>query len=111
MKPAGEFLKGCTETIVLSLLAQRKMYGYELVSEIQERSGGFLRLGEGTIYPLLYTLERKGLVKGAWEGSKEKGRRRKYYALTAKGEEAAQQDRLQWNTLAKGMRLVLGEAA
>lgn len=111
MKPAGEFLKGCTETIVLALLTERKMYGYELVSEIQQRSGGNLQLGEGTIYPLLYTLERKGLVKGIWEPSKDKGRRRKYYGLTPKGEEAAQQDRSQWNTLAKGMRLVLGEAA
>ena len=109
MKPSGEFLKGCTETMVLSLLAERRMYGYELVSEIQARSRGVFELAQGTVYPLLYTLERKGLVRAVWETpGAEGGRRRKYYLLTEPGRKAVDEHLAQWSHLVKGMNLILG---
>ena len=109
MKPSGEFLKGCTETIVLSLLAERRMYGYEIVSEIQARSQGIFDLAQGTVYPLLYSLERKGLIKGIWEASKaESMRRRKHYVLTEQGKRIAEEDLSKWSHLVKGLNLVLG---
>ena len=108
MKPAGEFLKGCAETMVLSLLKERRMYGYEIVSEIQARSKGLFDLAQGTVYPLLYALERKGLVKGVWESPASSGRRRKYYILTPLGKQASSDDLSKWGDLVKGMSLVLG---
>ena len=109
MKPGKEFLKGCTETIVLKLLAERRRYGYELVQEIRERTGGLLGLRQGTVYPLLYTLERKGLVEGVWDRAGGEGeRRRKYYALTPEGRRAVSEDLAQWAVLARGMSLLLG---
>ena len=109
MNAGTEFLKGCTETVVLKLLSEKRMYGYELVSEIKRRSGGFLNLAQGTVYPLLYALERKGFIVGLWEeGTQEGERRRKYYELTAKGKQAVKADISEWDRLVKGMTLLLG---
>mgnify|MGYP001594278448 CR=1 FL=1 len=107
MRPGREFLKGCTQTVVLSLLSERSRYGYELSEEIHRRTGGILDLPQGTLYPLLYTLERKGLIEGRWQEAKE-GRARKYYALTAKGRRTGASDVAQWTDLARGMARILG---
>ncbi|MCI0651325.1 MAG: PadR family transcriptional regulator [Planctomycetes bacterium] len=106
-----EFLKGCTETIVLSLLAQREMYGYELVEEIRARSKGALVIAQGTVYPLLYSLERKGLVRGRDARAAAGTRRRRYYALTRAGA-AAVQDRVEvWRGLVLAMSRLVGGPA
>lgn len=103
-----ELLKGATETVVLSLLGERAMYGYELVQEIRERSSGALAVGQGTVYPLLYSLERKGLVAARWEPRREGGRRRKYYALTRAGASSAAKRIEDWKRFAVGVYRVLG---
>ncbi len=102
-----EFLKGCTETLVLHLLAERAMYGYELIRELRERSGGAFDLGQGTVYPLLYTLERRGLVKGRWQQSDDTSRARKYYGLTRRGAAAASARIGEWGALVVAMARVL----
>src|SRR3954454_4159456 len=82
----SQFLKGCARTLVLRLLSQRPMYGYEIATALAKRSDGIFALGQGTLYPLLYSLEQKGLVRvSREEDSPEQGRRRRYYALTPTG--------------------------
>jgi DNA-binding PadR family transcriptional regulator len=103
-----ELLKGCTETMVLKLLAERSMYGYELMGQIRERSDGAFALGQGTVYPLLYTLERKGLIRAEWEKADGPGRRKKFYLLTRKGAEAVSERVEEWRDFVLGMNRVLG---
>jgi PadR family transcriptional regulator PadR len=103
-----ELLKGCTETMVLKLLGERAMYGYELVTEVTERSAGAFTVGQGTVYPLLYALERKGLIRAEWREPKTRGRRRKYYRLTRKGSSTAADRISEWKDFVAGMSRVLG---
>ncbi len=109
MRDRAEFRKGCAETVVLQLLSEKRQYGYELVSEIARRSRGVLALPAGTVYPLLYALERKGLVRGRWDVPREAaGRRRKYYEITERGRARFRLDVTHWSDLVQGMRWILG---
>lgn len=77
------FMNGVPELLVLSLLEEREMYGYELVAAIREATGQAISLGEGVVYPALHDLEGRGFL-----ASRERtveGRKRVYYRLTAKG--------------------------
>ncbi len=79
-----ELLKGSTERVLLSLLANEAMYGYQLVQEIDKRSSGYFRFKEGTLYPALHRMERDGLAEGRWQTSPN-GQSRRYYYMTPKG--------------------------
>lgn len=100
-----ELLKGVIPVLVMEVLARKSMYGYELSAELEKRSGKIFTLGKGTLYPLLYNLEAKGLVKGEWDTGPT-GRDRKYYTLTAKGKQELATSRRQLETLKKGLDLV-----
>jgi PadR family transcriptional regulator PadR len=102
MRIERELLKGVAPLIVLRLLKQKAMYGYELVEQVAERSDGLLELGQSTIYPLLYNLEAKGLIEGAWQAG-DGARERKYYRLTGKGRARLAQDQRQWDTLVRAV--------
>ncbi len=80
---ARELRRGTLELLLLSLLEERPKYGYELVSELEERSGG-LELKEGTVYPVLYRLEDQGHIAPEWS-KPDRGVPRKYYRLTNTG--------------------------
>jgi len=104
-----EFLTGTVGVLILSLLAEREMYAYEIVREAERRSARAFQLKEGTVYPALHQMERSGLVKAIWREG-ETGRTRKYYALTAKGRRRAESKRRQWAGIATAMRAILGGA-
>ena len=104
-----QMMKGATTTLLLMMLAERPMHGYELAQSVKSRSKGVFSLSEGTLYPMLYTLEDKGLVRGTWEGP-EGGRRRKVYKITAEGRRALERRREQWSMFKRGMDLALGGA-
>lgn len=104
-----EFLTGTVGVLLLSLLAERPMYGYEMLQEAERRSARAFQLKEGTLYPALHQMERDGLLKAAWRESAA-GRSRKYYSLTAKGRRQAQSKRRQWTTISAAMRAILGDA-
>lgn len=104
-----EFLTGTVGVLILSLLSERAMYGYEIVQEAERRSAQQFRMKEGTIYPALHQMERAGLLKAAWRDS-DHGRARKYYTLTAKGRRQADSKRKQWESISAAMRAILGEA-
>ncbi len=103
-----ELLKGVLPLAVMKMLRQRAMYGYELVKEVSTQSDGILKLGQSTLYPLLYNLEAQGLIESEWRES-DSGRGRKYYRLTESGLDRLERDLEQWDQLVRGMgRLVLG---
>src|SRR5512138_2187540 len=79
-----ELKRGTLEMILLKLLSEKQMYGYELVSTLERRGGEQFQLKEGTLYPVLYRLEGAGLIEARWE-TLERGVPRKYYRLTRVG--------------------------
>lgn len=93
-----EWMRGAGALAVLTLLQQQEMYGYELVTGLERESGGLLEMGHSTVYPLLYSLERRGFVTTT-ERDAPSGRRRKYYRLTEAGETWLAKQRKQWATL------------
>jgi len=84
-----DLVKGSIVPIVLALLGERPMYGYEMVKVVNARSGGRLEWKEGTLYPTLHRLEAAGLLRSYWSDAggpdADGGRPRKYYAITGKG--------------------------
>jgi PadR family transcriptional regulator PadR len=79
-----ELKRGTLEMLLLRLLTRREMYGYEIVTALHERSGGRLEITDGTLYPVLYRLERDGHVEARWQ-TPERGVPRKYYRVTERG--------------------------
>jgi transcriptional regulator len=100
-----ELLKGSTETLLLSLLATKPMYGYQLVKEMDERSSGYFRFKEGTLYPALHRLERDDWIEGNWETS-QNGQNRRYYYITAKGRARLESMIEEWNLFTRAVNLV-----
>jgi len=107
MKFERELLKGVAPVVVLEILSRGRMYGYELSEAVEQRSGNVLSLGRGTLYPLLYNLEAKGLVAAEWEENESK-RRRRYYSITGKGRDELARQKAQWLTLQQGVAMVFG---
>ncbi len=98
-----ELMRGAGPVAVLQLLAGREMYGYELIGALDEATDGVLAMGQSTLYPMLYHLEAKGLIRGKWRRA-ESGRRRKYYAITAAGRKALAKHRTEWRDLLGAMK-------
>jgi len=103
-----EFLTGTLGVLILSLLTEREMYGYEILMEAERRSAQTFQLKEGAVYPALHQMERSGLLKATWRESPA-GRQRKYYSLTAKGRRRAESKRRQWASISVAMRAILGD--
>ena len=78
--------KGVLDIIVLKLLTRRDMYGYELMKILDQKSNGYYKLKEGSLYPVLYRLEDNHLIKSYWKSEEaRKAIPRKYYSITDKG--------------------------
>ena len=105
MKLEREFLRGVGPLATLRALQSGERYGYELVELLTQRSGGILEMGQSTLYPMLYSLEAKGLVASRLDESGP--RPRKYYRITEKGERRLAADLQQWEGLVKGMSALL----
>lgn len=105
MKFERELLKGVAPVVVLEILSRGQMYGYELSQAIEQRSGSILTLGKGTLYPLLYNLEAKGLVTAEVQESENK-RKRRYYSITSKGRNVLSTQKEQWLKLNEAVNLV-----
>jgi PadR family transcriptional regulator PadR len=103
MRIDRELMRGAGPVAVMQLLEQREMYGYELVEALSRQSDGVLTMGQSTLYPLLYNLESKKLIRGKWKESSS-GRQRKYYSLTRRGEAHLGAYRRQWQHLMGAMK-------
>ncbi|PLS16157.1 PadR family transcriptional regulator [Bacillus sp. M6-12] len=95
-----ELLKGSTSLIVLQLLDERDMYGYELVKELGARSDQHLQVKEGTLYPALHKLEKQEYIECYWQ-EQAKGPARKYYRITAEGRKMLKEKTTEWNHFVK----------
>src|SRR5947209_18872890 len=106
MEVDRELLKGSINLLILRLLEQRDMYGYEIIQESSRRSDNAFQFKEGTLYPALHQLQREGYLRSQWRTA-ESGRKRKYYSLTAKGRKLAQQRQASWSFFIDAINAVL----
>jgi len=93
-----ELLGASTRMLVLSVLAKKASYGYEIIKEVNREADGLFVWQEGTMYPVLHKLEKEDLVRAQWQQA-DTGRRRKYYYITAKGRDALTEGTERWSAL------------
>ncbi|NDI36274.1 PadR family transcriptional regulator [Chengkuizengella sediminis] len=103
-----ELVKGSTSLVVLQLLNERDMYGYELAKEFGRRSEQLLQVKEGTLYPALHKLEKQTYIECYWQEQK-KGPARKYYRITEEGKEMLLTKTSEWEKFVSVMNKVLSE--
>ena len=101
-----EMPRGALELLILKGLARSSQHGYGLARWIEGRSDGALLVEEGSLYPAVHRLERKGLIAAEW-GKTDTGRRAKFYTLTDNGRRELKSRTARWNKLAQGVSLVL----
>jgi PadR family transcriptional regulator PadR len=109
MEYTKELLKGSTETLLLSLIRNQPMYGYQIIKELGRRSQGYFRFKEGTLYPALHRLEAAGLVRGSWE-QLPSGKQRRYYYLTENGLHWLEEKVMEWQGFSTAVSLVMQPA-
>ncbi|HEX6132791.1 MAG TPA: PadR family transcriptional regulator [Longimicrobiales bacterium] len=90
-----DLLQGTLDMLILKALSWGSMHGYEVTRWLEEQSGAALRIEEGSLYPALHRLARRGLVKAEW-GVSENNRRAKYYTLTAEGRRQLRAETQSW---------------
>lgn len=99
--------KGVLDMLVLKLLEQEAKYGYQIISELKEKSGGRFSLKEGTLYPVLYRLEEDAFVESRWSEAEGKTVPRKYYILTADGRKALAEIGALWREICDSAAMIM----
>jgi transcriptional regulator len=99
-------LQGTLDMLVLRALQLEPMHGWGITERIEQWSEEVLRLGQGTLYPALYRLERQGLISSAW-GVTDNNRRARYYTLTAAGRRHVGRELEAWRRMSRAIDLVL----
>ena len=107
MEPRDQMRKGSTDFVILSLLARRAMYGYEISQQLEHSGNGFFEMKEGLLYPALHRMQEKGWVSTDWQVVD--GRRRKYYTLTRLGREVLGEQAAEWKAFLEQLHALLGE--
>jgi PadR family transcriptional regulator PadR len=106
VKHKGEVLQGTLDMLVLRALELEPMHGWGITERIEQWSESVLQLGQGTLYPALYRLERQGLIRSEWRVT-ENNRRARYYALTPQGRRHLHQELADWRRMSRAVNLVL----
>lgn len=101
---------GSTTLMILYLLHERDMYGYEIIKELDERSENAFKFKEGTLYPVLHRMENAGYVK-SYRKEAENGKERKYYSITAQGVRRLGEEKEKWRAFAMSVNMVIGGKA
>ncbi|MGH9720330.1 MAG: PadR family transcriptional regulator [Bryobacteraceae bacterium] len=99
--------KGSAEMIVLALLEGRERHGYDLAKRIESASQSKLQFQVASLYPMLYRLERKGMVHGRWV-EKAGERRRRFYRLTPMGRKTLSAQRKRWHEFVEALNRIVG---
>src|SRR5258708_36372806 len=102
-----ELKKGSAELLILSLLEARRRHGYEISSLIESQSAGVVSFSIGSLYPLLYRLEKRGWLRGTWV-VKAGQRRRRYYQLTVEGRKVLRAQRSNWKAFVAAIGRIAG---
>ena len=108
-KIRAQLLKGTTTLLVLTVLRDGELYGYEIALRIRERSGGAFAPSEGALYPALHALEANGALQASWRES-DRGPRRRYYKITKTGLGMLEAHAEEWATFSMGMARAVGGA-
>ncbi|HKP29059.1 MAG TPA: PadR family transcriptional regulator [Gemmatimonadales bacterium] len=103
----GEVIKGTLDLLVLRTLELGPMHGWGITELIETSSRRLLSINQGSLYPALYRMVRRGLVHSEWRTT-ENNRRARYYSLTSAGRRELTQARTEWERLSHGVNLVLG---
>lgn len=98
--------QGTLDLLILKTVALGPQHGWAISERIQQVSRDVLRVQQGSVYPALHRLERKGSIKARW-GASENNRRAKYYELTASGKRQLATEEVSWKTLTAAVALVL----
>jgi PadR family transcriptional regulator, regulatory protein PadR len=106
MSSRVELLQGTLDVLILRTLLPGKAHGHAIAKHIQRTSEDLLQVETGSLYPALHRLEARGWVAASWELS-ERGKRAKYYHLTAKGKKQLEAEQTKWETFSRAMGLVL----
>ena len=107
MPKSYNFTRSDIKMLLLSLLSKADMYGYQLIQELKEMSNDYFSLKEGSLYPLLHSLEKDELIQSYWENTDSK-RKKKYYHLTKKGEKALNKEEDDWKKYSGCINNILG---
>lgn len=99
-------LTGSTSMLILKLIEERDMYGYEMIDELSKRSDKTFELKAGTLYPLLHLLAEQGVIK-TYDAAAESGRIRKYYGITDEGRKLLSKKQEEWETFTFAVNKVL----
>lgn len=108
MKIRKELLKGSTAIIILKIISKGDAYGYQITQEIFNRSSEIFKLNEGTLYPILHSMEKEGLIK-SYSKISEQGRLRKYYSITALGKVTLASQVEEWQMFSSAVNSILKE--
>lgn len=109
MPPSAELLQGTLDLLILKTVALEPMHGWGIAQRIQQVSKDVLQVQQGSLYPALYRLERKGLIQAEW-GASENNRRAKFYSLTKAGREQLEKEQAEWERLSSAVALILQRA-
>ena len=109
MKINKELTKGSTALLVLSVIAKEDLYGYQIIKTIEKQSDNVFSMKEGTLYPILHTLEANGYLTAYWVDAD--GRDRKYYKITDKGLKQLQEKQEEWTAFTGAVNKVIGGTA
>ncbi len=108
MQISKELLKGSTAALVMSVLADEDMYGYKIIRELEVRSEKVFCLKEGTLYPILHSLEDAGYLESYWVDMQTK--KRKYYHITRKGKTMLKEKKEEFEVYSTAVGKVFGIA-
>jgi PadR family transcriptional regulator, regulatory protein PadR len=106
MSEKNELVKTNIDSLLLCLIRERPMYGYQIIKELESRSQGYFKYKEGTLYPALHRLEKMELIEGKWR-TLPSGQQRKYYNLTERGDATLVEKMDGWKEYLKAMSLII----
>jgi transcriptional regulator len=109
MSPSTEILQGTLDLLILKTLALEPMHGWGIAQRIQQVSREILQVQQGSLYPALYRLERRGWIRAEW-GASENNRRAKFYSLTKPGRQQLEKEMADWDRLASAVAMILQRA-
>ena len=109
MTRQAELLQGTLDLLILQIVALEPVHGYGIAKRLTQVSRDRLQVQQGSLYPALFRLEKRGWLRGEWRTT-EKGRDAKFYSLTAAGRKRLEVERAEWARLSEAIGLVLQTA-
>ncbi len=110
MKKSYNFTRSDIKMLLLSLLSKKDMYGYLLIQELKELSNDYFSLKEGSLYPLLHSLEQENLIKSYWEETESK-RKKRFYSITDDGKKVLKKEKNEWKKYSNYVNNIIGGAS